>query len=91
MMKKIIFITLISCSLTFSQIQTPQASPSAKIEQIVGLTYNIFYLYFMSNTGFESVENIDSGQVDSFIKSISTTFTDSTGVQYSDLCYVEGS
>ena len=60
-------------------------------EQIVGLTYNIFYLYFMSNTGFESVENIDSGQVDSFIKSISTTFTDSTGVQYSDLCYVEGS
>jgi len=60
-------------------------------EQIVGLTYNIFYLYFMSNTGFESVENIDSGQVDSFIKSISTTFTDSNGLQYSDLCYVEGS
>ena len=45
----------------------------------------------MSNTGFESIDNIDSGQVDSFIKSISTTFTDSTGVQYSDLCYVEGS
>ena len=44
----------------------------------------------MSNTGFESIDNIDSGQVDSFIKSISTTFTDSTGVQYSDL-YVEGS
>lgn len=60
-------------------------------EEIVGLTYNIFYLYFMSNTGFESIDNIDSGQVDSFIKSISTTFTDSTGVQYSDLCYVEGS
>ena len=60
-------------------------------EQIVGLTYNIFYLYFMSITGFESIDIIDSGQVNSFIKSISTTFTDSTGVQYSDLCYVEGS
>ena len=60
-------------------------------EQVVGLTYNIFYLYFMSITGFESIDIIDSGQVNSFIKSISTTFTDSTGVQYSDLCYVEGS
>ena len=60
-------------------------------EQIVGLTYNIFYLYFMSITGFESIDIIDSGQVNSFIKSISTTFTDSTGVQYSDLCYVEES
>ena len=60
-------------------------------EQIVGLTYNIFYLYFMSITGFESIDIIDSGQVNAFIKSISTTFTDSTGVQYSDLCYVEGS
>ena len=52
-------------------------------EEIVGLTYNIFYLYFMSNTGFESIDNIDSGQVNSF--------TDYAGVQYSDLCYVEGS
>lgn len=44
MMKKIIFITLISSSLTFSQIQTPQASPSAKIEQTVGLTkVNVVY------------------------------------------------
>ena len=43
-MKKTIFITLISSSLTFSQIQTPQASPSAKIEQTVGLTkVNVVY------------------------------------------------
>ena len=44
MMKQLIFISFISCSLTFSQIQTPQASPSAKIEQTVGLTkVNIEY------------------------------------------------
>ena len=38
MMKKIILITLLSSNLAFAQIQTPQASPSAKIEQTVGLT-----------------------------------------------------
>lgn len=44
MMKQVIFVYLTGLSLMFAQIQTPQASPSSKIEQIVGLTkVNIEY------------------------------------------------
>ena len=32
-MKQLKFIFLLSCNLTLSQIQTPQASPAAKFEQ----------------------------------------------------------
>ena len=37
-MKKITLIALLYGGLSFGQIQTPQPSPFAKIEQVVGLT-----------------------------------------------------
>ena len=37
-MKKIKFLLIICCSTSFAQIQTPQSSPKASINQTVGLT-----------------------------------------------------
>ena len=44
----------------------------------------------MSFTGFESVEAIDNGEVSSFISSITATFRDSDGNEFTDTCIVEG-
>ena len=38
MITKVILLSLIATSLAFGQLKIPQASPSSKIEQIVGLT-----------------------------------------------------
>jgi len=65
------------------------ATNSIDEEQVIGLFYDMFYLYISSVTGYDSVEAIDSGQVDSYINSISAKFTDSTGQEYSNTCYVE--
>lgn len=59
-------------------------------EQVVGLFYEIYYLYIMSFTGYGSVDIIDSGEVSSFIKNISTTFRDSEGNEFTNSCFVEG-
>ena len=59
-------------------------------EQVMGLFYEIYYFYIMSFTGFESVEAIDNGEVSSFISSITATFRDSDGNEFTDTCIVEG-
>jgi hypothetical protein len=58
-------------------------------EQVIGLIYDLYYLYIFSFTGFDSIDTIDSGQVTSFINSISAKFIDSTGQEYKNSCYVE--
>lgn len=67
------------------------AANSIDNQQVIGLFYELYYLYFKSFTGFDSVDAIDSGQVVSYINSISAKYIDNTGQEYSDTCFIEES